>query len=60
MIKTKHDNHMIDRVGCVQGKIEIELLGQFDCVRSVMKIRQDNDVTDCIGTVYDENKIELL
>lgn len=60
MIKTNQDNHMIDRIGCVYAKIEIELLGQFDRVRFVMKIRQDNDVTNCIGTVYYENKIELL
>ena len=28
-------------------------------VRSVTKTRQDNDMTDCIGTIYVENETEL-
>ena len=31
-----------------------------DYVRSMMKTRQDNDMVDCIGAIYAENKIKLL
>ena len=31
-----------------------------DCVRSVMKTRQDNNMTDCISVVYTIIENELL
>ena len=32
----------------------------FDCVGFVMKTKEDNDVTDCIGVVYAETETKLL
>ena len=32
---------------------------RFNEVRFMMKVKQDNNVTDCIGTVYAEIKNEL-
>ena len=42
----------------VETKIELSRL--FDWVQSVIKTRQDNDVTDRTGSFFVENDIELL
>ena len=41
-------------------KIKTELSRLFDWVQSVIKTRQDNDVTDRTGSFFIENDIELL
>ena len=40
-------------------KLKLNYRDLFEQVQFVMKTRQDNDVTNCIGAVYAENKIEL-
>ena len=48
---------LLDRVLTVRKLNCPKLYGQ---VRSVMKIRQDNDITDQTGVLYVENDSELL
>ena len=41
-------------------KSKLNFRGLFDRVHYVMKTRQDNDVIDCMGSLYTENNTELL
>lgn len=50
---------MTNYIGVVYAKIEIELLGAIWSVRSMMKTKQDNNMTDCIGMVYIEIETKL-
>ena len=40
-------------------KSELNSHDQSDRVRSMMKTREDNDVIDCIGAVYDKIGVDL-
>ena len=40
-------------------KMKLGYCEQSNWEQFVMKVRQDNDVTDCIGIVYAKNDIEL-
>ena len=40
-------------------KTKLSCYDQLDRVQSIMTTRQDNDITDPIGAIYVENKIEL-
>lgn len=50
---------MIDCIVAVYAKNEIEFHDRLDWVRSVIKIGQDNDITDHTSVVYAKNNIEL-
>ena len=41
-------------------KLKLNYRDLFEQVQFMMKIRQDNDMTDGTGAVYVENEIELL
>ena len=41
-------------------KSKLNFWDLFDRVRSVMKTRQDNDMTNRTGALYTKNDIELL
>ena len=40
-------------------KTKLSYCDQLDCVRFVMKARQDNDLIDHLGMFYTKNDIEL-
>lgn len=50
---------MIDCIVSVYAKNEIKFHDRLDWVRSVIKIGQDNDITDHTSVVYAKNNIEL-
>ena len=51
---------MTDRIGLVYAKLKLKFWNLSDYVWSVMKTRQDNDMTNHIGAVYTKNEIEWL
>ena len=40
-------------------KLKLNCYDLFDHVQFVMKTKQDNDMANCIATIYVKNKIEL-
>ena len=60
MTKTRKDNDVINRTGLLYAKNKIKLLCRFDGLRSMMKTRQGNNVTDHIIVVYDKIGTKLL
>ena len=40
-------------------KMKLSFHDLLDWVRSMIKTRQDNNVTNCLGALYAENEIEL-
>ena len=50
-MKTRLENDVIDHIDVVHAKNEIDLLWLIKLGRCLMKTRQDNDVSDCIGLV---------
>ena len=50
---------MTDCIGVIYVEIETEVSDLSNWVRFVMKIKQENDMTDHTGTVYVEDKTEL-
>ena len=58
--KTRQDNDVIHHIGLVYTEINIEQLGPlFKRVRSMIKTRENSNITDCIGGVYVKNETEL-
>ena len=47
---------MTDRIGLVYAKLKLKFWNLSDYVWSVMKTRQDNDMTNHIGAVYTKNE----
>lgn len=60
MMKTRLDNDVSDCKGLVYAKPKLNYRDLFDRVCSVMKIRQDNNLTDHIGAIYIENNTKLF
>lgn len=56
-IEKQHDRSY--RYG-LHWKMKLSYRDQSNWLLSVMKARQDNDVTNCIGVIYTEKDIELL
>lgn len=52
-------NHLTDHNSVIFVEYYTELLKPIDSVRSMMKKRQNNDVTDHTGPLYDKKEIEL-
>lgn len=50
---------MIYHIDAVYAENETGCPGRLDEVQSVMKIRHDNNMTDCIGRVYAEIETKL-
>ena len=51
MVKTRYYNNVINHIGLVHTQIEIKLLNLSNRVQSIMKTKQDNNMTDCISMV---------
>lgn len=58
-MKIRQDNGMIDCIGLSMLKSKLNCLELFDQVQFVMKIRQDNNVTDWTSALYTVSDIEL-
>ena len=50
---------MTDHKVYFTSKLKLNYRDLYDLVRSMMKTKQDNDVTDHIGVVYAENETKL-
>ena len=57
--KIKQDNDVIDHKVVILIEYVLNCQDWLDNVPSMMKMRQDNNVTDCDGPVYIENETEL-
>ena len=51
-MNTRHENDLINHASAFYTNNDIELLWLLDRVQCVMKIKHDNDMIDCTGTVY--------
>lgn len=60
MMKAKQENNMIDCIGVVYTKNDIECHDPSDSIPFVSKIRQDKNMTNHTGAIYDKNDIKLL
>lgn len=58
-MKTRHDNDVTDRTSVVYVEKKLSYGDLLDRVRSVTKIRQNNDMIDHIGAVHSQNDTEL-
>lgn len=60
MIKTRHNNDVVDHTYIVYAKTKTELYRDlFDQERFIMKTRQDSDVTHRTSAIYAKNDNEL-
>lgn len=59
MMKSKQDNDLTHCMDVVYTKNYIELLGLSNRVRSMMKSKLNNDVTDLTITIYIEKETNL-
>lgn len=61
MIKTRHNNDVVDHIDIVYAKTKTEIYRDlFDQEWFIMKTRQDNDVTHHISAIYAKNNNEPL
>ena len=51
VLKTKKDNNVTDRTSAVYAKNDVKLSWPIKSDATMMKTRQDNDVTNLIGLV---------
>ena len=56
MMKTKQDNDMIDHIGLVYIKNNIELSGLIILGTVYEESKEDNDVTNCASAIYTEKE----
>lgn len=59
-MKTRQDKDVTDCIVVVYAKSRLNYRDLLDCVQSMMKIKQDNNMIDYIGMVYIETKTKLL
>lgn len=59
MMKSRQDNDLTHCMDVVYAKNNIELLGLSNRVRSMMKSKLNNDVTDLTITIYVEKETKL-
>ena len=60
VIKIKQDNDVTIRIVVFMLKLKLSCRDLTNQVWSITKTRQENDMIDCIGVTYVENKTRLL
>lgn len=59
MTKTRNDNNVIDRIDATTQKLELNSHDRSNKIRSIMKSRQDNDLTNRISVISKKCNTEL-